>query len=248
MAGAARRAARPRHHLLRFFIGAAVMALGGVAELCFGVKAAGKQLEDLAEPLAAADAAPDGPEVTEERSADEEARAQPAAGNRPSRGAGRREPRPGSRAPRRGGAHPRADPAPPPTRAHGAFVATDQARGASPPRASPPLRFPRTNKPSKTRSKPSSGLWTNTAPPNVGSSPDSSARATGAPASFAKRCGGRSPTATFSEPRATRTRRPTTTAMPSHSDTKRVQCRDTDRRSARCKRSRLTASPYGRSG
>jgi MFS family permease len=36
-----------------FFIGAAVMALGGVAELLFGVRAAGRQLEDIAEPLTA---------------------------------------------------------------------------------------------------------------------------------------------------------------------------------------------------
>jgi hypothetical protein len=40
--------------------------------LFFGVKAAGKQLEDIAEPLTAADATPDGPEVTEERSAGEQ--------------------------------------------------------------------------------------------------------------------------------------------------------------------------------
>jgi MFS family permease len=48
-----------------FFIGAAVMALGGVAELFFGVKAAGKQLEDIAEPLTATDAEPGG-DVAEE--------------------------------------------------------------------------------------------------------------------------------------------------------------------------------------
>jgi hypothetical protein len=41
-----------------FFIGAAVMALGGVAELFFGVKAAGRQLEDIAEPLTATEAEP----------------------------------------------------------------------------------------------------------------------------------------------------------------------------------------------
>jgi MFS family permease len=45
-----------------FFIGAAVMAIGGVAELFFGVKAAGKQLEDIAEPLSAAEAEPGGRE------------------------------------------------------------------------------------------------------------------------------------------------------------------------------------------
>jgi MFS family permease len=42
------------------FIGAAVMAHGGVAELLFGVKAAGKQLEDIAEPLTAVDAESEG--------------------------------------------------------------------------------------------------------------------------------------------------------------------------------------------
>jgi MFS family permease len=36
-----------------FLIGAAVMALGGVAELLFGVKAEGEQLEDIAKPLTA---------------------------------------------------------------------------------------------------------------------------------------------------------------------------------------------------
>jgi hypothetical protein len=38
-----------------FFIGAAVMAIGGIAELFFGVKAEQKPLEDVAEPLTAAD-------------------------------------------------------------------------------------------------------------------------------------------------------------------------------------------------
>jgi MFS family permease len=36
-----------------FFVGAAVMALGGIAELFFGVKAEQKQLEDIAKPLTA---------------------------------------------------------------------------------------------------------------------------------------------------------------------------------------------------
>jgi MFS family permease len=39
-----------------FFIGAAVMVIGGIAELLFGVKAEQRQLEDIAEPLTAADA------------------------------------------------------------------------------------------------------------------------------------------------------------------------------------------------
>jgi hypothetical protein len=45
-----------------FFIGAAVMAIGGVAELLFGVKAAGRQLENIAEPLTATDGEPGGRE------------------------------------------------------------------------------------------------------------------------------------------------------------------------------------------
>ena len=44
-----------------FAIGAAVMAFGGVAELLFGVKAEGEQLEDIAKPLTAEDAEPDQP-------------------------------------------------------------------------------------------------------------------------------------------------------------------------------------------
>lgn len=38
---------------LGFFISAAVMAIGGIAELVLGVKAEGAQLEDIAEPLTA---------------------------------------------------------------------------------------------------------------------------------------------------------------------------------------------------
>jgi len=36
-----------------FFVGAVVMAVGGIAELAFGVKAEQRQLEDMAEPLTA---------------------------------------------------------------------------------------------------------------------------------------------------------------------------------------------------
>jgi hypothetical protein len=39
-----------------FLIGAAVMAVGGIAELLFGVEAAGEQLEDIAQPLTVEDA------------------------------------------------------------------------------------------------------------------------------------------------------------------------------------------------
>jgi MFS family permease len=43
---------------ISFLIGAAVMALGGIAELIFGVKAEGKNLEDIAAPLTTADEKP----------------------------------------------------------------------------------------------------------------------------------------------------------------------------------------------
>jgi MFS family permease len=45
-----------------FFVGAVVMAIGGIAELAFGVKAEQRQLEDVAEPLTAEE----GPEPAEE--------------------------------------------------------------------------------------------------------------------------------------------------------------------------------------
>ncbi len=41
---------------IAFFIGAALMTLGGVAEMLFGVKAEGQQLEDIAKPLTVDDA------------------------------------------------------------------------------------------------------------------------------------------------------------------------------------------------
>jgi MFS family permease len=56
-----------------FFIGAVVMAIGGIAELAFGVKAEQRQLEDIAEPLTA-EGEPEREEVvTPERPADEAA-------------------------------------------------------------------------------------------------------------------------------------------------------------------------------
>jgi MFS family permease len=45
---------------IAFFIGAGAMALGGIAELFFGVKAEGAQLEDIATPLTAEDSDADG--------------------------------------------------------------------------------------------------------------------------------------------------------------------------------------------
>jgi hypothetical protein len=44
---------------IAFFIGAAVMALGGIAEIFFGVKAEQAELEDIAKPLTAVDAEQD---------------------------------------------------------------------------------------------------------------------------------------------------------------------------------------------
>ena len=41
---------------IAFFIGAAVMAVGGVFEVLFGVNAENQSLEDIAEPLTASDA------------------------------------------------------------------------------------------------------------------------------------------------------------------------------------------------
>jgi MFS family permease len=46
--------------MVAFLIGAAVMAVGGVAELFLGVKAEGEQLEDIAKPLTAEEAEQDG--------------------------------------------------------------------------------------------------------------------------------------------------------------------------------------------
>jgi MFS family permease len=66
-----------------FFIGAAVMAIGGVAELLFGVKAAGRQLEDIAEPLSAAEGEPGGrEELTAEDAGRDQDRARRAAQER----------------------------------------------------------------------------------------------------------------------------------------------------------------------
>ncbi len=45
---------------IAFFLGAAVMAVGGIVELFFGVKAEQAALEDIATPLTAEDAEPDG--------------------------------------------------------------------------------------------------------------------------------------------------------------------------------------------
>ena len=83
-----------------FFIGAALMAVGGITEIFFGVKAEGQKLEDIAEPLTAA-AAGDGDEPVEEdeptrlrRERDERVRTR-SAGTLERERAGRRRYRPG---------------------------------------------------------------------------------------------------------------------------------------------------------
>lgn len=48
--------------MLSFLIGAGVMALAGVVELMWGIKAEGQRLEDLALPLSTADPVDDKPE------------------------------------------------------------------------------------------------------------------------------------------------------------------------------------------
>jgi MFS family permease len=55
---------------IAFFIGAAVMAIGGVVELIFGVKAEGQELEDIAKPLTAEDAEGDGTRPREDAAAE----------------------------------------------------------------------------------------------------------------------------------------------------------------------------------
>jgi MFS family permease len=57
---------------IAFFIGAAVMALGGVAELVFGVHAEGQQLEDIAKPLTVEDAEQGSAEDARRQGAEEE--------------------------------------------------------------------------------------------------------------------------------------------------------------------------------
>jgi MFS family permease len=63
-----------------FLIGAVVMAIGGIAEILFGVEAAGEQLEDVAEPLSAAGGGGEGggEHESEAGGGDEEAEPEPA--------------------------------------------------------------------------------------------------------------------------------------------------------------------------
>lgn len=57
---------------IAFFIGAAVMAIGGVVELLFGVKAEGAKLEDLAQPLTSEDAESDDSDSTDAAKSEQE--------------------------------------------------------------------------------------------------------------------------------------------------------------------------------
>jgi hypothetical protein len=54
---------------IAFFLGAAVMAVGGIVELLFGVKAAQQSLEDIAKPLTEQDAEGDGDRDRDEAAA-----------------------------------------------------------------------------------------------------------------------------------------------------------------------------------
>jgi MFS family permease len=54
------------HVAIAFLIGAGVMAIGGIAELFFGVKAEQANLEDIAQPLTAEDAEEGGPEAEQD--------------------------------------------------------------------------------------------------------------------------------------------------------------------------------------
>ena len=143
---------------IAFFLGAAVMALGGVAELFFGVKAEQAELEDIAKPLTAQDAEQD-------KRPDEEVAARPdrrAAAATSARSV-RRPPRAGPPLPARPG--PRAAPRP-----------------ACPcPRRSPSRSSP-------ARCSGSSRRWPSTARPSGASSRGSSARASGARAGSRRRC------------------------------------------------------------
>ena len=55
---------KPSHVMIAFLVGAAVMAVGGVAELVFGVAAEGRSLESIAKPLTATDSADAAPATT----------------------------------------------------------------------------------------------------------------------------------------------------------------------------------------
>ncbi|HEU4974826.1 MAG TPA: MFS transporter [Baekduia sp.] len=59
------------HVAIAFFIGAAVMAIGGIAEIFLGVKAEGRNLEDIAKPLTAEEAEEGGPEAEEEEAGED---------------------------------------------------------------------------------------------------------------------------------------------------------------------------------
>jgi MFS family permease len=77
---------------MSFLIGAAVMAVGGVVELMFGVRAEGQNLEDLAAPLTTAE---DGPTEDDDGRRSRDARIEARAQRRQAEQSGRRRYRPG---------------------------------------------------------------------------------------------------------------------------------------------------------
>jgi MFS family permease len=84
----------PGQVAIGFYIGAAVMALGGIAALLFGVEAEQKQLEEVAEPLTAQEVReeerPEGETAAPEKEAGERLAARPASRRAPERAPGRR--------------------------------------------------------------------------------------------------------------------------------------------------------------
>ena len=111
-----------------FFIGAGVMALGGVAELFFGVKAERAQLEDVAAPMTAVDE--ENPRRRGRPTGRRGGPLGPPPRGAPPAPAGRRGARPGRRAP---GERPRA-PRPPPGRRRGRGAPPPARRGRAAPR------------------------------------------------------------------------------------------------------------------
>jgi Major Facilitator Superfamily len=165
-----------------FLIGAMVMALGGVAELLFGVKAAGEQLEDIAKPLTAQDAERDRPADADATGRDEMEPEPPAhrAAARHAREQRLRRFRPGP--------------------------------GRMPTSRVPAVTSLVPEPRSTTRSMPSSTSSTNMAPPTAESWPGWWEPATGARACSAQRYTRRSPRAPFGGCRVPPLRRPTAVA------------------------------------
>jgi MFS family permease len=82
--------------MIAYFIGAAVMAVGGIAEIFLGVRAEQRSLEDIAEPLSAQEADEDAAEDRQEPAADETETRHRARAERQRAGARRWRPGPGT--------------------------------------------------------------------------------------------------------------------------------------------------------